>query len=205
MDIKNVIVINNLQYFILSAIFVFAFLSLFIADVKKKFIFLFLFLLFVQVFNFTIYYGELFYIFFTLQILFLVIFYLYNLKIEKDLLLIKDSEKYLSSVKENDNEYKNQEYKNKKIKKSFSKENLRKYYCFIMPVLFCMSFVFLFIKFSSNYTAKFDVEKDIALINFSNVAKEIYNSYEILVLLVVLLIFIIFLWIISLILIRKKD
>jgi len=200
MNIKNIIVIKDLQYFILSAIVIFAVLSLLIASIKKKFIFLFLFILFIQIFNFTLYYGELFYLFFIPLILFLVIFYLYNLRIESDLSIINNEENYFESIKLNNDEYKNKENKNNLLK-----EKSKKICAFIMPILFCAGFVFLFFKFSSNYTAKFNMEKNITLINFSRIAEEIYINYEIIIFIVVLLIFIIFLWIISLILIRKKD
>jgi hypothetical protein len=200
MNIKNIIVIKDLQYFILSAIVIFTVLSLLIASIKKKFIFLFLFILFIQIFNFTLYYGELFYLFFIPLILFLVIFYLYNLRIESDLSIINNEENYFESIKLNNDEYKNKENKNNLLK-----EKSKKICAFIMPILFCAGFVFLFFKFSSNYTAKFNMEKNITLINFSRIAEEIYINYEIIIFIVVLLIFIIFLWIISLILIRKKD
>jgi len=200
MNIKNIIVIKDLQYFILSAIVIFAVLSLLITSIKKKFIFLFLFVLFIQIFNFTLYYGELFYLFFIPLILFLVIFYLYNLRIESDLSIINNEENYFEDIKLN-----NDEYKNKENKKNLLKGKSKKICAFIMPILFCAGFIFIFFKFSSNYTAKFNIEKNITLINFSRIAEEIYINYEIIIFIVVLLIFIIFLWIISLMLIRKKD
>ena len=205
MNIKNIIVIKDLQYFILSAVVIFAVLSLLIKNTKEKFIFLFLFILFAQIFDFTLYYGELFYLFFIPIILFLVIFYLYNIGIEKEILVINNEKKYLNNIKQDDNKYKNKGNGHRGNGSYLFKEKLKKIYIFITPVLFCVGFIFLFFKFSSNYTAKFNMEKNITLINFSQIAEEIYINYEIIIFLIVLLIFILFLWIISLISIRKKD
>ncbi len=195
MDITNIIVIKNLQYFILTAMIVFAVFALIIKDTRKKFIFLTLFILFTQIYDFTLYYGDLFFLFFVPMILFLIIFYLQNLQAEiyipKN---INDEE-----IPETGG---SQAIQDKNI---FRKKITGKVFRFFMPVLFCAGFIFLFIKFGGNYTAKFNLAKTITLINFSDIAKEIYLNYGILIFLVILLIFIMFLWIISIILIRKKK
>jgi len=195
MDITNIIIIKNLQYFILSALIIFALLSLIIKNIKKKFILLALFVLFAQIYDFTLYYGDLFYLIFIPFILFLIIFYLFNLQSEIFIL------KYLSREKISENS----DMQTVPEKNIFRKEITEKVLRFIMPVLFCVGFIFLFIKFGGNYTAKFDLAKTITLINFSEIAKEIYLNYGILIFLVILLIFIMLLWIISIILIRKKK
>lgn len=195
MNITNIVIIKDLQYFILSAIVIFALLALFILDIKKKFIFLFFFALFAQIFNFTLYFGELFYLLFIPLILFLVIFYLYNLQIE------------IYSLKNiyDDKIFAGEDLSTKADKNLLPKGKAGKIYCLAMPILFCGSFIFLFLKFSRNYTAKFNIAKTITLVNFSNIAKEIYLNYGILMFLLILLIFMLFLWIISIILIRKKK
>jgi hypothetical protein len=195
MDITNIIVIKNLQYFILTAMIVFAVFALIIKNTRKKFIFLTLFILFTQIYDFTLYYGDLFFLFFVPMILFLIIFYLQNLQTEI-YIPKKINDEEISETRDS------QAIQDKNI---FRKEMTEKVFRFFMPVLFCAGFIFLFIKFGGNYTAKFNLAKTITLINFSDIAKEIYLNYGILIFLVILLIFIMFLWIISIILIRKKK
>jgi len=195
MDITNIIVIKNLQYFVLSAIIVFALFALIIKNIKKKFIFLTLFVLFAQIYDFTLYYGDLFFLFFIPIILFVVIFYLQNLQIET----------YIPKNINNEEISGTGDLKADPDKNVFRKEMKEKVFRFVMPVLFCAGFIFLFIKFGGKYTAKFNLAKAITLINFSGIAKEIYLNYGILIFLVILLIFILLLWIISIILIRKKK
>jgi hypothetical protein len=195
MNITNIIIIKNLQYFVLSAIIIFSLLALIIRDIKKKFIFLTLFLISAQIYNFTIYYGDLFFLFFIPFIIFIIIFYLYNLQAESYLLKNINNEEILKI----DN------LKTVSDKKFFNKEKKEIVLRCILPVLLCAGFIFLFIKFGGNYTAKFDLAKTITLINYSDIAKEIYLNYGILIFLVILLIFILLLWIISIMLIRKKK
>jgi hypothetical protein len=195
MNITNIIIIKNLQYFVLSAIIIFSLLALIIRGIKKKFIFLSLFLISAQIYNFTIYYGDLFFLFFIPFIIFLIIFYLQNLQLESYLL------KNIKSEEIPETDY----LKTGRNKKFFNREKKEIILRLIMPVAFCAGFVFLFIKFGGNYTAKFDLAKTITLINFSDIAKEIYLNYGILIFMVFLLIFILLLWILSIILIRKKK
>lgn len=195
MNITNIVIIKNLQYFVLSAIIIFSLLALIVKNIKKKFIFLTLFVLFAQIYNFTLYYGDLFFLFFIPFIIFIIIFYLQNLQ----------TESYLLKNINNEERLKTDDLKTGPDKKFFDKEKIEIMLRFIMPVLFCAGFIFLFIKFGGNYTAKFDLAKTITLINFSDIAKEIYLNYGILIFLVILLIFMLLLWIISIILIRKKK
>ena len=195
MDITNIIILKNLQYFILSGAIIFALLSLIIKNIKKKFILLTLFVLFSQIYNFTLYYGDLFFLFFIPFILFLIIFYLFNL--QREIYTPKNITSEELEVTE--------DFHIVSVKNIFRKEMLQKVLHFLLPVLFCGGFIFLFIKFGGNYTAKFDLSKAITLVNFSDIAKEIYLNYGILIFLVILLIFIMLLWIISIILIRKKK
>jgi hypothetical protein len=195
MNITNIIVLKNLQYFVLSAIILFALLAVTIKDIKKKFIFLALFMLFAQIYDFTLYYGDLFFLFFIPFILFIIIFYLHNIQ----------SENFLPKKINNEEMSENDDLKIDAVKKFFMLEKLKKVFCIIMPVLFSSGFIFLFIKFGGNYTAKFNLAKAITLINFSEIARETYLNYGILIFLVFLLIFILLLWIISIILIRKKK
>ncbi len=195
MNITNIVIIKNLQYFFLSALIIFSLLALIIKNNKKKFIFLTFFVLFSQIYNFTLYYGDLFFLFFIPFIMFIIIFYLENLQIEHYLLKNINNEK----ISETDN------YKAVKSKKFFNEEKKEILLRLIMPTLFTAGFIFLFIKFGGNYTAKFDLAKTITLINFSDIAREIYLNYGILIFLVFLLIFMLLLWIISIILIRKKK
>jgi hypothetical protein len=195
MDITNILILKNLQYFVLSAIIIFALLSLVAKNTKKKFIFLILFMLFAQIYDFTLYYGDLFFLFFIPIILFAVIFYLQNLQIDI----------YLPKNINNEEISETEDLKTGLDKNLYRKEKAEKGFRFIMPVLFCAGFIFLFIKFGGKYTAKFNLEKTITLINFSDIAREIYLNYGILIFMVILLIFILLLWIISIILIRKKK
>ena len=195
MNITNIIIIKNLQYFVLSAIIIFALLALVAKNIKKKFIFLTFFVLFVQIYNFTLYYGDLFFLFFIPFILFVIIFYLQNLHIETYLLKNIDNEEISET----------EDLKTGSAKNFFKKEKTGKVFRFAMPALFCAGFIFLFIKFGGNYTAKFNLAKAITLINFSDIAKEIYINYGLLIFLVILLIFMMLLWVISIILIRKKK
>ena len=127
--------------------------------------------------------------------MFIIIFYLQNLQAEHYLLKKINSEEIL----------KTDEIKTGQDKKFFNEAKKEMILRFIMPVLLSAGFIFLFIKFGGNYTAKFDLAKTITLINFSVIANEIYINYGILVFLVILLIFMLLIWIISIILIRKKK
>jgi hypothetical protein len=195
MNITNIVIIKNLQYFVLSAVIIFALLALIVKNIRKKFIFLTFFVLFAQIYNFTLYYGDLFFLFFIPFIIFLIVFYLQNLQLESYIL------KNINKEEIPETDY----LKTNRDKKFFNKEKKEIVLRFIMPVVFCAGFMFLFIKFGGNYTAKFNVAKTITLINFSDIAKEIYLNYGILIFLVFLLIFILLLWILSIILIRKKK
>jgi hypothetical protein len=195
MNITNITIIKNLQYFVLSAIIIFALLALVAKNTKKKFIFLTLFVLFAQIYDFTLYYGDLFFLFFIPFILFIIIFYLQNLQIETYLLKNINNEEILET----------EDLKAGLGKNYFKKEKIGKVFRFVMPVLFCSGFIFLFIKFGGNYTAKFNLAKAITLVNFSDIGKEIYLNYGLLIFLVILLIFMMLLWVISIILIRKKK
>lgn len=196
MNIINVIIVRNLQYFILSAIIIFAILSLFIVNIRKKFIFLFFFYLFTQIYYFTLYLGNLFFLLFIPVILFMLTFYLYNIHIETY---------FLKNI------YNLEIYNKENFSISGSgirsKEKLeaKKIYSVVIPVLLILGFIFLFFKFSGNYTAKFDAAKSITLINFSIISNEIFFNYAILIFLLILLIFILFLWMISIILIKRKH
>lgn len=196
MNITNIIIIKNLQYFILFAIIIFALLSLKIQNIRKKFIFLFFFILFVQIFDFTLYFGELFFLLFIPMILFMVILFLYDLQAEAC------NPENIS----NENVHNEENPDTGISKKLLLKEKAKNMYStLIIPVLFSAGFIFLFIKFSGDYTAKFNTAKSIALVGFINIANEIFFNYGILIFLVILLIFILFLWIISILLIRKKQ
>jgi hypothetical protein len=195
MNITNIVIIKNLQYFVLSAIIVFSLLSLIAKNTKKKFIFLVLFMLFVQIFDFTIYYGDLFFLFFIPFILFIVIFYLQNIQMETFIPKNINNEE----VPETDDSKKDGN------KSFFKGEKAGKVFRIVMPLLFCAGFIFLFIKFGGKYTTAFNLAKTITLINFSAIGKEIYLNYGMLIFLVILLIFILLLWILSIILIRKKK
>ena len=196
MNITNIVIIKNLQYFVLSAIIIFSLLALTIKNIKKKFIFLTLFILFAQIYNFTLYYGDLLFLFFIPFIIFIIMFYLQNLQIESYLLknIYNEELPETGGLKTSSDK-----------KKYIDKEKIEIGLRFIMPVLFCSGFIFLFIKFGGNYTAKFDFAKTITLINFSDIAREIYLNYGIMIFLVILLIFMLLLWIISIVLIRKKK
>ena len=196
MNITNIIIIKNFQYFILAAIMVFALLSLIIKGIGKKFVFLFLFILFVQVFDLTLYFGELFFLLFISMALFMLILFLYSLQ----------SEAYSSEIVNDENIGKDDDTKTGISKRqSLRGKAINVYSRFVMPVLFSASLIFLFVKFSGDYTAKFNAEKSIMLAGFVNIANDIFFNYGILVFIVILLIFILFLWVISILLIRKKQ
>jgi len=97
MNITNIVIIKNLQYFVLSAIIIFSLLALIVKNIKKKFIFLTLFVLFAQIYNFTLYYGDLFFLFFIPFIIFIIIFYLQNLQTESYLLKNINNEEILKT------------------------------------------------------------------------------------------------------------
>jgi hypothetical protein len=195
MDIKNIIILKNLQYFILSAVIIFAALSLFIKGSKRKFIFLALFIASSLIFDFTLYYGDLFFLFFVPFTLFIIILYLQNLQMEN----------YLPGAKSSDEVPGIDDLKISQDRHYHGKAVFKKVYVIFMPVLFCGGFIFLFFKFGSNYTAKFNIAKTITLINFSVIAREAYANYGMLVFLLIVLVFILLLWLISIILIRKKK
>ncbi len=196
MNITNVIIIKNLQYFILTAIIVFALLSLITKNIRKKYIFLFFFILFFQAFDFTLYFGELFFLIFIPMVLFMVILFLYDFQVET----------YSPKNILNEDIHKEENTESGLSKKLLLKEKAKNMCMYLLiPGLFSLGFIFLFIKFSGDYTAKFDATKSITLTGFTNIANEIFFNYGILIFLMILLIFILFLWIISILLIRKKH
>jgi len=193
MNIKNIIILRDLQYFILIALVFFAIFSLIIKNINKKFILLFLFILFSQIFVFTLYYGELFFIFIIPITLFFLVLYLLNLQINKDFY-----HKNLINFGINDKNDKENLNKEDKLKSKII-------FTLIFPILFCGGFIFLFLKFSNNYTSKFNLEKNISLIKFTQIATEIYSNYAVIIFIIIFLIFILFIWIISIILNKRKS
>jgi len=193
MNIKNIIILRDLQYFILIALVFFAIFSLIIKNINKKFILLFLFILFSQIFVFTLYYGELFFIFIIPITLFFLVLYLLNLQINKDFY-----HKNLINFEINDKNDKENLNKEDKLKSKII-------FTLIYPILFCGGFIFLFLKFSNNYTSKFNLEKNISLIKFTQIATEIYSNYAVIIFIIIFLIFILFIWIISIILNKRKS
>lgn len=193
MNIKNIIILRDLQYFILIALVFFAIFSLIIKNINKKFILLFLFILFSQIFVFTLYYGELFFIFIIPITLFFLVLYLLNLQINKDFY-----HKNLINFEINDKNDKENLNKEDKLKSKII-------FTLIFPILFCGGFIFLFLKFSNNYTSKFNLEKNISLIKFTQIATEIYSNYAVIIFIIIFLIFILFIWIISIILNKRKS
>jgi len=193
MNIKNIIILRDLQYFILIALVFFAIFSLIIKNINKKFILLFLFILFSQIFVFTLYYGELFFIFIIPITLFFLVLYLLNLQINKDFY-----HKNLINFGINDKNDKENLNKEDKLKSKII-------FTLIFPILFCGGFIFLFLKFSNNYTSKFNLEKNISLIKFTQIATEIYSNYAVIIFIIIFLIFILFIWIISTILNKRES
>lgn len=193
MNIKNIIILRDLQYFILIALVFFAIFSLIIKNINKKFILLFLFILFSQIFVFTLYYGELFFIFIIPITLFFLVLYLLNLQINKDFY-----HKNLINFEINDKNDKENLNKEDKLKSKII-------FTLIYPILFCGGFIFLFLKFSNNYTSKFNLEKNISLIKFTQIATEIYSNYAVIIFIIIFLIFILFIWIISIIINKRKS
>ena len=81
------------------------------------------------------------------------------------------------------------------------KESLLNY---IIPVLFCSGIIFLFIKLNTGFIKSFKIADKITIATFSDMAKEVFSNYTILIIILMILIFMVSIWSITIISNRRK-
>ncbi|HHT78846.1 MAG TPA: hypothetical protein GXZ93_03505 [Actinobacteria bacterium] len=193
MEINNLIIIKNSQYIILSAVLIFAVLSLICVKSTRKFVFLFFFFLFTGFFYFTLGFMELTFLLAVPAMLFTASFYLFELK--KEIFSVKN----ISEESGEDFSTVSLEYELEK--RPGKKESLLNY---IIPVLFCSGIMFLFIKLNTDFIKSFKIADKITIATFSDMAKEIFSNYIILIIILMILIFMVSIWSITIISNRRK-
>ncbi len=193
MGISNLIVIKNLQYVILGAIILFSILSLSVVKPLKKFIFIFLFYLFAGFFYITLGFMELTFILLVPALLFMSIFYLYELR--KEIFSVKNISED-SSI-----DYTSAYFTDDKKDKNGVK---RMVLSLITPVLFSTLLVVLFFLFNKGYIESFKITEKITIVTFLDIAKEVFANYMILIIIFIILLFVLVLWSVTIISNRRK-
>lgn len=193
MEISNLIIIKNSQYIILAAVIIFSILSLICRKPSRKFTFLFFFFLFAGFFYFTLGFMELTFILAVPTLLFVGAFYLFELK--KEIFSVKNiSEESGEDFSAISFDYESGERQNKK-------EAMLNY---IIPVLFCSGIIFLFVKLNISFIKSFNIGDKITIATFSDIAREIFTNYTILIIIFMVLIFMLAIWSITIINNRRK-
>ncbi|MDD3520635.1 MAG: hypothetical protein PHU65_05280 [Actinomycetota bacterium] len=193
MEISNLIVIKNSQYIILAAVIIFSLLSLICIKPSRKITFLFFFYLFAGFFHFTLGFMELTFILAVPTMLFIGAFYLFDLK--KEIFSVKNISE--ESKEDFSNIYFDSESGNNSSKKKIALN-------YVTPVLFCLGIVFLFIKLNTGFIKSFKIADKITIVTFSNIAKEIFSNYTVLVIIFMVLIFMLTVWSITIINNRRR-
>jgi len=193
MEINNLIIIKNSQYIIMAAVIVFSILSLIFTKPSKKFTFLFFFFLFAGIFYFTLGFMELTFMLAIPTMLFIAAFYLFELK--KEIFSVKniseESGEDFSAIVLDDEAERN------KNKKSIILNS-------IIPVLFCSGIIFLFVRLNPGFIKSFKIADNITIVTFSDIAKEIFTNYTILIIVFMILMFMLAVWSITIINNRRK-
>ena len=193
MEINNLIIIKNSQYIIMAAVIVFSILSLIFTKPSKKFTFLFFFFLFAGIFYFTLGFMELTFMLAIPTMLFTAAFYLFELK--KEIFSVKniseESGEDFSAIVLDDEAERN------KNKKSIILNS-------IIPVLFCSGIIFLFVRLNPGFIKSFKIADKITIVTFSDIAKEIFTNYTILIIVFMILMFMLAVWSITIINNRRK-
>ncbi len=193
MEINNLIIIKNSQYIIMAAVIVFSILSLIFTKPSKKFTFLFFFFLFAGIFYFTLGFMELTFMLAIPTMLFIAAFYLFELK--KEIFSVKniseESGEDFSAIVLDDETERN------KNKKSIILNS-------IIPVLFCSGIIFLFVRLNPGFIKSFKIADNITIVTFSDIAKEIFTNYTILIIVFMILMFMLAVWSITIINNRRK-
>ena len=193
MEINNLIIIKNSQYIIMAAVIVFSILSLIFTKPSKKFTFLFFFFLFAGIFYFTLGFMELTFMLAIPTMLFIAAFYLFELK--KEIFSVKniseESGEDFSAIVLDDEAERN------KNKKSIILNS-------IIPVLFCSGIIFLFVRLNLGFIKSFKIADNITIVTFSDIAKEIFTNYTILIIVFMILMFMLAVWSITIINNRRK-
>ncbi len=194
MEVKNLMIIQYLQYIILAAVLTFSILSLICIKSSRKFIFLFFFFLFAGFFYFTIGFMELTFLLAVPTMLFAGSFYLFELK--KEIFSVKN----ISEESGEDFSAVSFDYEPEKF--SYKKGMLLRY---IIPVLFCSGIIFLFAKLNISFIKSFKIADKMTITTISDMAKEVFTNYIILIIIFVILIFMLVIWSVTIINNRRKG
>ena len=177
----------------MAAVIVFSILSLIFTKPSKKFTFLFFFFLFAGIFYFTLGFMELTFMLAIPTMLFIAAFYLFELK--KEIFSVKniseESGEDFSAIVLDDEAERN------KNKKSIILNS-------IIPVLFCSGIIFLFVRLNLGFIKSFKIADNITIVTFSDIAKEIFTNYTILIIVFMILMFMLAVWSITIINNRRK-
>jgi len=194
MEIANIQIIKVIQLIILISIAAFSLLSIILKDCRKKFIFIFMLFLFFGIFNLMLYYGLIFFILAIPIIIFLALFYLFNIQNEA----CRSMDLYLN--------YYNDNPERKSAPETTTGYRLRK--ADIPNLVFTLTLcagIFTAFLYNKEQIFKETIEKEIRIISLSNVSKEIFQNYSLIILLIALLIFILIIWVISIAKLKRKQ
>ncbi|HEY4695553.1 MAG TPA: hypothetical protein VIH13_01535 [Candidatus Hydromicrobium sp.] len=146
-------------------------LSLILSDRRKKLLFLFLTFLFVGVLSFVYYSGILFFIVGIFIMFFFVSLYLFVFQIE-----------FFGSKTEPDENKR----PNGKIKKIISG--------IVLPFLFCAAVGYLFYIYTSDFLKRVNSSGNIYIVGLSDINKQFFTEYSLILVIVIVSLFISFLW-----------
>ena len=171
------LLLEIINYFFITTIFLFALLSFVLRDQRKKLVFLFLMFLSFSILSFLFFTGATFFIIGILIIIFLIPLYLnsfneqfYNKGIYENIKLKPDPDE------------------NKKIKR---------YINLVVSIIFCSGAGYLFYHYTLKSISNYKQVASIAIISFTSVVSEIGNNYSAVIMILVLTLVITILWFIS--------
>ncbi len=170
----TIIIINYISIF---GLLICSLLSLFLTDKRKKLLFLFLSFIFVGVLSFVYYSGVLFFITGIIILFFLVSLYLLVIQVE---LFGKEIEG------ESD----------KKLKSSTNSIRSR-VLNIIIPLLFCIAIGYFIYKYMADFIRGIGITSDILIIGLSDIARQFFADYSLVLIIIMASLFISFLWFIT--------
>ena len=183
MMVQSSIIIKIMQYISISVIFIFAPLSLFIPERKKKVLFLFLVFLFSGILSFSFYSAVLFFLVSLIVISFFVLFYLYVVHMEFYL-----KEKFLV-----------EEHLRGKNKFTGKVLNL------ILPIIICLGIGYLFYYYGFDLFTDYKGIEIGSIASLAGIINGLYADYLVPIIILISILFISILWFILILDISREE
>jgi len=183
MMVQSSIIIKIMQYISISGIFIFALLSLFIPERKKRVLFLFIVFLFSGILSFSLYSSVLFFLVSLIVISFFVLFYLYVVHIDfylKEKFLI---EEYWSG-------------KNKFVCKVLD---------LILPIILCLGVGYLFYTYTFDLFTEYKEMGVGSIASLASIVNSLYADYLIPIIILISILFISILWFILILGMSREE